>query len=228
MDNVTNYVIAERLLMERYSCLYWTPCAVHCIDLMLEDMGKLPWIKEVIDSAKNVTKYIYNHTYVLSLMRRFTGNKELLRPAITRFATSFISLQSMHKVMMELQRMFFSDEWASCVYSTKQDGQAIARKVQFDLDFWARLEEVCAISEPLVKVLRLVDGEKPAMGYLYEAMDRAKEAFHHYYEDKGEVGLTRRAELWSVIDEQWNSPSSHSCSRALPQPCFLLCMWLSV
>ena len=37
---------------------------------------------------------------------------------------------------------FFSDEWASCVYSTKQDGQAIARKVQFDLDFWARLEEV--------------------------------------------------------------------------------------
>ena len=32
------------------------------------------------------------------------------------------------------------------------------------------------ISEPLVRVLRLVDGdEKPAMGYLYEAMDKAKE-----------------------------------------------------
>ena len=29
---------------------------------------------------------------------------------------------------------------------------------------------------PLVKVLRLVDGDaKPAMGYIYEAMDRAKE-----------------------------------------------------
>ena len=92
--------------------------------------------------------------------------------------------------------MFLSDEWASCVYSTKQDGQAIARMVQFDLTFWARLEEVCAISEPLVKVLRLVDGENPAMGYLYEAMDRAKEAIHRYYEDKGEVGFTRRAKLW--------------------------------
>ena len=43
------------------------------------------------------------------------------------------------------------------------------------------------------------------MGYLYEAMDRAKEAIHRYYEDKGEVGLTRRAELWSVIDERWNN-----------------------
>ena len=54
--------------------------------------------------------------------------------------------------------MFFSDEWASCVYSAKQDGQAIARMVQFDLTFSAGLEVVCAISEPLVKVLRLVDG----------------------------------------------------------------------
>jgi hypothetical protein len=31
----------------------------------------------------------------------------------------------------------------------------------------------------------LVDGEKPAMGYLYEAMDRAKEAIYRYYENKG-------------------------------------------
>ena len=32
------------------------------------------------------------------------------------------------------------------------------------------------VSEPLVRVLCLVDGdEKPAMGYLYEAMDKAKE-----------------------------------------------------
>jgi hypothetical protein len=38
----------------------------------------------------------------------------------------------------------------------------------------------------LVKVLLLVYGEKPAMGYVYEAMDRAKEAIYRYYEDKGE------------------------------------------
>jgi predicted RNase H-like HicB family nuclease len=37
----------------------------------------------------------------------------------------------------------------------------------------------------------LVDGEKHAMGYLHEAMDRAKEAIYQYYEDKGEEGFTR-------------------------------------
>ena len=44
---------------------------------------------------------------------------------------------------------------------------------------------MCAVSEPLVKVLRLIDGDKPAMGYLYEAMDRAKETIRNYYVGKG-------------------------------------------
>lgn len=34
-----------------------------------------------------------------------------------------------------------------------------------------------ALTGPLAKVLRIIDGEKkPPMGYIYEAMDRAKEA----------------------------------------------------
>ena len=60
---------------------------------------------------------------------------------------------------------------------------------------------MCAISKPLVRVFRLVDGEKPAMGYLYEAMDRAKEAIRAYYEDKGDEGLERQQVIWRVIDD---------------------------
>jgi hypothetical protein len=51
----------------------------------------------------------------------------------------------------------------------------------------------------------LVDGEKPAMGYLYEAVDKAKEAIYWYYDDKGQEGLTKRAQIWGVIDERWNN-----------------------
>jgi hypothetical protein len=65
-DNAANYVVAGRMLMQRYPSLYWSPCAAHCIDLMLEDMGKLPWIKEFIDSSRSVTKSIYNHTYIIT------------------------------------------------------------------------------------------------------------------------------------------------------------------
>jgi hypothetical protein len=86
-------------------------------------------------------------------MRQFTGNRELVCPAITRFAMSFISLQSLLNSMLDLQRMVLSNEWVACVYSTKQDGQAIAQLVGHDLRFWSGVGEVCTISEPLVKVL---------------------------------------------------------------------------
>jgi hypothetical protein len=95
--------------------------------------------------------------------------------------------------MFKLQRMFLSNEWVACVYSTKQDGQAIAQLLRHDQRFWSGVGEVCTISEPLVKVLQLVNDEKPVMGYLYEAMDKAKEAIYRCYENKGEEGLTNRA-----------------------------------
>jgi hypothetical protein len=60
MDNAANYVAADRMLMSRYLTMFWTPCAAHCLDLMLEDMGKLDWIKETIDSVRSIKKFIYN------------------------------------------------------------------------------------------------------------------------------------------------------------------------
>lgn len=45
-----------------------------------------------------------------------------------------------------------------------------------DKKFWLQCWRIVKISKPLVKVQRLIDGdEKPAMGYLYETIDKAKE-----------------------------------------------------
>ena len=53
-----------------------------------------------------------------------------------------------------------------------------------DPKFWPAIKFClkCVIS--LVKVLRLVDGDaKPAMGYIYEAMERAKEQIQKNFND---------------------------------------------
>jgi hypothetical protein len=63
---------------------------------------------------------------------------------------------------------------------------------------------VCDISESLVKVLHLVDGDKPSGGYLYGAMDRGNVVIHMYYEDTREEGFTKRTQIWNLINEQWN------------------------
>jgi len=39
-DNASNYVMAGRLLMDKYPHLFWTPCAAHVLDLVLEDIGR--------------------------------------------------------------------------------------------------------------------------------------------------------------------------------------------
>lgn len=50
-DNASNFVMASyltylsylfsNLLQAKRSHLYWTPCGAHCLDLILENIGKL-------------------------------------------------------------------------------------------------------------------------------------------------------------------------------------------
>ena len=160
-DNASNYVLAGKMLEEKNKTIFWTPCAAHCIDFMLKDICKQDWIKDTIEHAKSITKYIYNHGWVLSLMRRHTQGRELVRPAVTRFATHFLTLQSLISQAQNLEKMFSSDEWNSSQWGLKQDGKDTKKRIKSS-SFWKRAAEVVAITEPLVKVLRLVDGEKLA------------------------------------------------------------------
>ena len=121
--------------MERHPTLFWTPCAAHFLNLMLEDMGKMSFIKEVVNQARTLTKFIYNHAFVLSVMRRFKRNKELLHPTITRFSNSFISLQSILQSQFELKEIFVYDEWCDCAFNLRRDGTAIA-KLMYINSFW--------------------------------------------------------------------------------------------
>ena len=57
------------------------------------------------------------------------------------------------------------------------------------------------IVEPLVKVLQLVDGERLAMGYIYEAMDQAKEQIRAAYKDR----VAKYGPIWEIIDHRWNN-----------------------
>ncbi|XP_057948281.1 uncharacterized protein LOC131143943 [Malania oleifera] len=109
--NAKNMINGGKKLMEKRQKLYWTPCAIHCLDLMLEDIAKLKIHASTILKAKQVVKFIYNHSYVIAKMRKhFTDNEELICPAVTRFATAFLTLQSIYKQKRSLQSMFSSEK----------------------------------------------------------------------------------------------------------------------
>ena len=41
IDNETSFKVVDMLLMEKRKHLFWSPCATHCIDLMLENIAKI-------------------------------------------------------------------------------------------------------------------------------------------------------------------------------------------
>eukprot|EP01018_Ginkgo_biloba_P023820 Gb_06616 [translate_table: standard] len=44
----SNCVGDGKLIMDKFKTIYWTPCVVHCLDLLLHDLGKLHWVNEAI------------------------------------------------------------------------------------------------------------------------------------------------------------------------------------
>jgi hypothetical protein len=57
-DNGANFKAAGKLLERKIPHLFWTPCAAHCLDLMLKDNGKIREFKKCISHARQVTTFI--------------------------------------------------------------------------------------------------------------------------------------------------------------------------
>ncbi|XP_052203671.1 uncharacterized protein LOC127808959 [Diospyros lotus] len=173
-DNAANNMGAAKLLKVKRPNIFWTSCATHTINLMLESIGKLPRYKKVIDQAKSLTIFIYAHHKTLSLMRSFTKKRDIVRPGVTRFASSFLTLQSLMEKKSQLRAMFTSSEWEECKWSKTVKGKAAYATV-LSIAFWNGVTICLKVFAPLVRVLRIVDADKKSsMGFLYGEINQAK------------------------------------------------------
>jgi len=171
---------------------------------MLEGIGKLKRFKTIIDQAKALTIFIYANHKTLALMRKFTKKRDIIRPGVTRFASSFLTLQSLYEKKNELRAMSQSEEWEtiSHVKKTPKGVQATATLVK--PNFWAGVALCLRVFEPLVKVLRMVDGDvKPSMAFLYGDILKAKKEI---MVGLGNIDKARTLNLYNniieIIDEK--------------------------
>ncbi|XP_058742685.1 uncharacterized protein LOC131615227 [Vicia villosa] len=200
-NNAANYVVVGKLLEREFPKLFWSPCATHCINLMLQDMGKLEEVSEAVSHASKITKYIYNHCFTLYLMRQHTSGREILHPAPTRFATNFIALQSILYHKDALRAMVTSKEWTTTIYSKYVKVKQFLEQV-LDSSFWSKCADIVKITEPLVRVLRIIDSEdKPAMGYLYRAMYKAGEEI----EKRFRRNKLKVEPYLKILDNRWDA-----------------------
>ncbi|KAK8935160.1 hypothetical protein KSP39_PZI013740 [Platanthera zijinensis] len=148
-----------------------------------------------------VNGYIYVRPGVVNMLRTFTGQVDLVRPAVTRFATSFLTIQRIHKQKNNLRKMFTSPEWSSSKWAKESGGKQV-QSIILMISFWRSIIDILKIFGPLVRVLRLVDGEKrSAMSYIYEAMNRAKEAIIKSFNEKEDKYM----DVLKIVNKRWES-----------------------
>nr|XP_025653463.1 uncharacterized protein LOC112749428 [Arachis hypogaea] len=183
IDNAANYVAAGRLINKKFENIHWSPCAAHCLNLILKDISSMPHISSLATRASKITMFVYNHTVFLSWLRQKEDWREIVRPGATRFATVFLTLMSIFERKSELQQLVVDTHFTGHKLGRSANGRAVSAII-LDNKFWDDCFTVCQIVSPLIKLLRLVDADdKPSLGIVYEGMLRLengiKEMFKH-------------------------------------------------
>lgn len=163
------------------------------MDLILEDIGKLPKYRIVIRNARKITTYIYNHVKLHNDFLKVVG-KELVRCGVTRFATTFLTLQSIRNMCDDLR----SFDWLSWV--EVGDGLAVS-ELMIDNRFWKSLEDVLKACQLLVVVMRMVDANaQPCMGLIAHAFQKAKEVVKNNFKNS----RSDIEPIFSILDKRWD------------------------
>ena len=111
-DNAPVCKAAGLIVESRYNHIFWTPCIVHNLNLILEEIEqKTEWIKEVTGQAREIIKFITNHHFSQAIYREYS-KLELLKVAETRYASNFVMLRRLVEVKPALMSMVVGAIWA--------------------------------------------------------------------------------------------------------------------
>ncbi|TVU06739.1 hypothetical protein EJB05_49967, partial [Eragrostis curvula] len=184
-DNASNNMAAKEMLKEKRPRIFWSACATHTINLMLQSIGTDPKFKQTIDKAKAATIFIYSHHRTLALMRKWTKKRDIIRPGITRFASAYLTLQSMHKKRNELRNMTWSSEWTNNNLTKAGKGKAAGTTLG-SRAFWNGVSRCLKVFGPLVHLLRMVDSDRASMAFVYGQILSAKKVIKEVVYDNKE------------------------------------------
>ena len=208
-NNTTNFESAGDMLISKYPWLYKTQCAAYSIRLLLKEICKeVDWVQKIIIDAKSIVSYMYKDSIISSLMREYTNHKELKHPCKRRFSSNFLMLESILNVQNELQLLVVSSKWKNLNHNEK-DIAKVASIIQ-SAEFWSQVKEVLLVLEPLVRVLRLVDNDLSTAGYLYEAMEMAKETIKQQYDSNQDKYM----QIWKLFSCRYTENIMHPIHAA--------------
>ena len=126
----------------------------------------------------------------------FRGNK---------ICNNYIALASLLKKMVDLKKIFISDEWASHKLSRTIVGREV-EGLMFNHPYWEKVSNLVSIYEALYTVLCIVDSEIiPTMPFVYELIRVMKQNLH---------ALKAKEWVKKIIPGRWDKTLKHPLHTA--------------
>jgi len=180
-DNASNCRSAGLMVEAKYKNIYWTPCIVHTLNLVVKDIcdpknfagdNEVLWfIREIADEASFIKNYIMNHSMRLSMFNEFSKLK-FLQIAETRFASVVIMLKRFLQIRESLVQMVVHANWAA--YKEAPASRAHSQRVKdliLDDVWWDKLTYIVSFMLPIYSMIRATDTDKPCLHLIYEMWD---------------------------------------------------------
>ncbi|CAI5523154.1 unnamed protein product [Closterium sp. Naga37s-1] len=211
MDGGSNYGAACKELMADWPYIEYVPCATHVLDLLMEDVGKITWCKDIVDRCRDMITYVRNHHFTRNYLRsrKVTGGKgkQLVKPTGTRFGTNYIALSRLVQLRSTLSQLVLSEKYANWSAGARKKLTADTFRGHVMDDAWWKnatyLVELLAIP---FKVMRATDSSaKGMMGTIYDVMLQLTEDVNDKLE-AGEKILPRAVvdDIGKIVRRRWD------------------------
>eukprot|EP00966_Prymnesium_polylepis_P292618 6757838-Prymnesium_polylepis.2 len=205
---------AWKLIEKEFPWITCTCCAPHVLALLLKDIGKIPAVRGVLEKVRKVLNRFWGRkrwcrNKLREVAQRNHGKQlGLYRAAPTRFAGHVREMGRMLRLKAELKYIVDLQEYSKQDFRKKRaeeaetdedlDGEGGIRAIVLDeKGFWEPMVDALKVMTPIVKLLRLCDGEAPAMGKVYDRMfllmERAKKMKMSWAGEAAKLVEKRRA-----------------------------------
>ncbi|CAI5990084.1 unnamed protein product [Closterium sp. NIES-64] len=210
MDGGSNYGAACKELMADWPHIEYVPCATHVLDLLMEDVGKISWCKDIVDLCGDTITYVRNHHFTRNHLRskkvKKGKGKQLVKPAGTRFGTNYIALSRLVELRSTLSQMVLSEEFANWSAGARKQTADTFRGQIMDDAWWKNATYLAELLAIPFKVMRATDSSaKGMMGTIYDLMLQLTEDVNDKLE-AGEKILPRAVatDIGKIVRRHWD------------------------
>ncbi|XP_020255694.1 uncharacterized protein LOC109832704 isoform X1 [Asparagus officinalis] len=224
-DNASNYKAAGAIIERKFPNIFWTPCVVHCLNLVLKSICEpnerashyieCQWISQLVHQVNEINYFILNHGLSTTIFERYADVK-LLKVAETRFGSKIVMATRIQRLKDALEKTVMDPDWKKFKVNGRNPIELKAREVKDLLvsdAWWDQVDYLLKFTEPMMNFLRAADMDSSVLHLVYDMWDTMiEEVKKIIFEHEGVDLVSGQSSFFDaiqhVIESRWNKSNT--------------------